>query len=152
MQTRQTTAEVDSPRVGGVTCNFVVPRGRRLPRQTVRVLAVSCALAQRCSSAGFASYNEYNLDPLNITWASHLAHISCREPKPSPIIAMMPLFRHSANTVAMIRHSLTGFQAAVNKKFIRLLKSQVTCRTCLQSKYRLYEIRPTGPARRLATR
>ena len=32
------------------------------------------------------------------------------------------------------------------------IKSQVTYRTCLQSKYRLYEIRPTGPARRLATR
>ena len=37
-------------------------------------------------------------------------------------------------------------------RYIRLLKSQVTHRTCLQSKYRLYEIRPTGPARRLATR
>ena len=32
------------------------------------------------------------------------------------------------------------------------IKSQVTDRTCLQSKYKLYEIRPTGPARRLATR
>ena len=33
--------------------------------------------------------------------------------KLSPIIAMMPLFRHSANTVAMIRHSMTVVQAAV---------------------------------------
>ena len=32
------------------------------------------------------------------------------------------------------------------------IKSQVTYHTRLQSKYRLYEIRPTGPARRLATR
>ena len=31
------------------------------------------------------------------------------------------------------------------------IKSQVTDRTCLQSKYKLYEIRPTGTARRLAT-
>ena len=31
------------------------------------------------------------------------------------------------------------------------IKSQVTDRTCLQSKYKLYEIRPTGPARRLGT-
>ena len=29
------------------------------------------------------------------------------------------------------------------------IKSQVTYRTCLQSMYRLYEIRPTGPTRRL---
>ena len=61
------------------------------------------------------NYNENNLDSLNITWASHHANISCREPKPSPIIAMMPLFRHSANTVAMIRHSLTVVQVAVHK-------------------------------------
>ena len=32
------------------------------------------------------------------------------------------------------------------------IKSQMTDRICLQSKYKLYEIRPTGPARRLATR
>ena len=43
-------------------------------------------------------------------------------------------------------------QTVIIVKYIRLLKSQVTYRTCLQSKYRLYEIRPTGPARRLATR
>ena len=36
--------------------------------------------------------------------------------------------------------------------YYSFIKSQVTDRTCLQSKYRLYEIRPTGPARRLATR
>ena len=40
-----------------------------------------------------------------------------------------------------------------NKESIySFIKSQVTDRTCLQSKYKLYEIQPTGPARRLATR
>ena len=43
-------------------------------------------------------------------------------------------------------------RSGLEVKYIRLLKSQVTYRTCLQSKYRLYEIRPTSPARRLATR
>ena len=33
-------------------------------------------------------------------------------------------------------------------KVYSFIKSQVTYRTCLQSKYRLYEIRPTGPSRR----
>ena len=37
-------------------------------------------------------------------------------------------------------------------KVYSFIKSQVTYRTSLQSKYRLYEIRPTGTARRLATR
>ena len=37
------------------------------------------------------------------------------------------------------------------KKVYSFIKSQVTDRTCLQSKYKLYEIRPTGTARRLAT-
>ena len=36
-------------------------------------------------------------------------------------------------------------------KVYSFIKSQVTDRTCLQSKYKLYEIRPTGTARRLAT-
>ena len=37
------------------------------------------------------------------------------------------------------------------KEVYSFIKSQVTDRTCLQSKYKLYEIRPTGTARRLAT-
>ena len=43
-------------------------------------------------------------------------------------------------------------QNLINIKVYSFIKSQVTYRTSLQSKYRLYEIRPTGPARRLATR
>ena len=57
--------------------------------------------------------NDLNVDSQNMTWASHHANISHTEPKPSPIIAMMPLFRYSANTVAMIRHSMSVVQAAV---------------------------------------
>ena len=65
------TSEADGPRVGGVTCNCVVPRcstdgrrgrrgrwgrrGRRPPRQTVHVSAVSRVTSAKMFFAGFAS-------------------------------------------------------------------------------------------------
>ena len=48
-----------------------------------------------------------------LSWASFHAELDTREKRPLPIIALLPLFRHSANTAAMIRHSLTVIQAAV---------------------------------------
>ena len=48
-----------------------------------------------------------------ITWAGYHAENSIRELPPKPIIAILPLFRHSAHTPAMIRHSFTVVEAAV---------------------------------------
>ena len=49
-------------------------------------------------------------------------------------------------------HSHWFFEGHYSRRMVySFIKSQVTDRTCLQSKYKLYEIRPTGTARRLAT-
>ena len=51
------------------------------------------------------------------------------------------------NTNSKVR----AMSAQHTSKVYSFIKSQVTYRTSLQSKYKLYEIRPTGLARRLAT-
>ena len=66
-----------------------------------------------------------------------------------------PAIRYLKKIIIRIKRILLYRQLMyyeVLKKLYSFIKSQVTYRTCLQSKYRLYEIRPTGPARRLATR
>jgi len=52
-------------------------------------------------------------EPINVTWAGCHADICTHIPHPPPIIAMLPMFQHSAHTAAMIRHSLTVVAQAV---------------------------------------
>jgi hypothetical protein len=58
---------------------------------------------------------ENELDSINIMWAAHHAEVSIQESQPMPISAMLPIFRHSADTVAMIRLSLTVIRNALHK-------------------------------------
>ena len=55
------------------------------------------------------------VEPKNVTWAGYHAEKTIRKVQPLPIFAMLPLFRHSANTAAMIRHSLSVAAAAIKK-------------------------------------
>ena len=43
-------------------------------------------------------------DPGNLSWAAFHAEHDTREKQPLPVSALMPLFRYSANNVAMVRH------------------------------------------------
>lgn len=53
-----------------------------------------------------------NKKPVNISWSAHHADADHQQ-KTLPILAMMPLFHHSANTPAMIRHSFTVVESAI---------------------------------------
>ena len=52
-------------------------------------------------------------EPVNITWAGYHSELCEHEIHPRPIISMLPMFRHSAHTAAMIRHSLTVVERAI---------------------------------------
>lgn len=91
------------------------------PKQHPHIPPVMCQLSEASNNITY-EYDWLNkvmdcvdnkFDPVNITWAGHHAHVSMQESQPMPIIAMLPIFRHSANTVAMIRHSLTVVRNAV---------------------------------------
>lgn len=47
------------------------------------------------------NYKE-DTEPINITWASYHADISIKGSQPLAITAMLPLFRHSANSLTVI--------------------------------------------------
>ena len=76
---------------------------------------------------------EYDTEALNVSWAGYHAEKTTRVKQPTPIFAMLPLFRHSANTPAMIRHSLTVVETATK----HLNPSQVPVVTYDQPLYAL---------------
>lgn len=53
---------------------------------------------------------------VNLSWASFHAHHHTRDISPKPISVLLPLFRHSACTPAMIKHAF-----AITQKFVSML-------------------------------
>ena len=60
------------------------------------------------------SVEDQTPDPVNITWAGYHSEICEHVVHPRPIISMLPMFRHSAHTAAMIRHSLTVVKRTIS--------------------------------------
>jgi hypothetical protein len=51
----------------------------------------------------------------NLSWAAFHADHDVQARRPNAIAALLPLFHHTANTAAMMKHCLTVVQAAVHK-------------------------------------
>jgi len=51
----------------------------------------------------------------SLSWEAFHAKLDNERQRLPPVSASLPLFKHNANTAAMIRHSLTAIQSAVRK-------------------------------------
>jgi hypothetical protein len=50
-----------------------------------------------------------------VSWAAFRSEVTDNEPNPIAIMSLLPLFRHNANSAAMIRHCLSTVQLAIAK-------------------------------------
>ena len=57
---------------------------------------------------------EYRNDEINISWSAYMANLQIEDPRPPAITGMLPMFRESAHTLAMVKHGMDLIKQATD--------------------------------------
>ena len=80
---------------------------------------------------------------INISWSAYLASQQETVPRPPALVALLPLFRDNAHSVAMIKHGMNIIRSATN----HLNSGQATVMSVDQPLYAITKINTVGISR-----